>query len=1444
MNNVLGTPNDDMLSESLFGTIGDDNFYGYTGINWYNSSLGNDIYNGGPSTDLIFYSNGAEGITLNNTDLIHGEIDAFSVKKTDVSVDRIYDINNFHATSFDDMLYLNSQTTDYTFLEGGDDTVEIFGSGQITLLQNIDGSTNVTTESKLYFETTHSELELTTLADLSTQSGSTYLDPYAIYDGSKLLLKAWFISDDTVRLDKYLNDQTYSDVITSTNSSDLILTTFFNHQDVSIDDQVKIIGRVDFERNTISAEIYQQLRIEVSEENFLLTDYVQVNNINLGIYDSIAIDGWSGGDASQVIDTNFSDFALRINSGLGDDIITGGSANDRLSGEGGNDRLIGGAGNDALVGGSGDDILEGGLGDDTYTYNYLGSDTVTEFNDEGYDRLVIRNEGNGLGDLYFVGEQLIISSRLDPEQNYISIYNARNLEAITWLYDPEDPSVEYTLEGIVSSQEIPSGGEQLYVGTQGDDYIQTADESIYVEVYAGHGDDTIVLSESNTGSWVSGSAGADIIHGGSGNDQIHGDYLPLGEFDTLTWSDQIFGHGGDDRLFGNQGNDILDGGAGNDTLESGSGNDELQGGIGTNLLDGGADFDTAKFFLGTLNDIQIKIGEKENGFYHFSRDGVDIATAQFVFEDEETRLQISVDLPEGQSINTIREIEQLHFSWMFDTENWNATNFNVDYEAQTISVRPIDFFGTDGNDHLEGTSQNEIFYGLAGDDSIHSGGGDDIFYGGTGQDNYWIDPRLGNHIQIINEGGLDEIKLEDTEGRDSHRFYKLDDRLVFETKQGTQVEIFDQNDGQLGIYEVNWYRDDETLYPVTYHNPLVIKTQTNDINHANFIFSGTVGDDYLIFPQDLSEVRTDWPNWGEIYLDGGDDYAALPNSYSYYTYGGDGNDQIVAAIDGVGQWIEGQGGNDILYGGVGNDNLEGGFGDDTLDGGAGDDTVDGSDGDDLLTGGDGSDTFLFVDEFDHDAITDFDSDEDTLEFYASDGSALNISDLIETVNSDGNRVLSTADGLSSVTLEGTAGTISGGLAMSVVLQDGDVVTFGIFAGPSTDPDEDGIGSFDFTLSHDASNMQIDVGSLVFATGLSGVPNYDPDTGTLTAGAFTLNNVEDLDAPLLVFEATMLDTNAPTSIQIFDIVVDGVDLANTTEVFDFAALSITTTITDRSGNAMNSAEAYAYEASNGDQFFVRKVGDDDDSTVFEIVALPDANISAIDFELADNADLTDFIVSDALADWSVQSNSSTANTVTLSGFGAIDGSADITSGQATVLATFTSAASPDFVISEIAMNGVSQQDVSFGETVATSTTDNVTVFETASGSDVLIDAAMAIDSASDKAIGAFDALQALRLAVGLDKSDGTSEWHDYIAADINKDGRVGADDALNILKFAVGLTDGPSADWVFVDGDADHSGIDRSNTDYNEGILISDVMTDMSINMTGILVGDVDGSYIT
>ena len=139
---------------------------------------------------------------------------------------------------------------------------------------------------------------------------------------------------------------------------------------------------------------------------------------------------------------------------------------------------------------------------------------------------------------------------------------------------------------MVTSQSIPDGDEQIYAGTKGADYIQTYDTPIYVEVYASDGDDEVRLSEQNTGSWVSGGAGADLLYGSGGGDTIHGDYRRGFEGDTSDWNDVIYGLGGNDSLHGNQGIDKLYGGDGSDYLNGGSGQgfDELYGGAGVDRL--------------------------------------------------------------------------------------------------------------------------------------------------------------------------------------------------------------------------------------------------------------------------------------------------------------------------------------------------------------------------------------------------------------------------------------------------------------------------------------------------------------------------------------------------------------------------------------------------------------------------------------------------------------------------------------------------------------------------------------------------------------------------------------------------------------------------------------------------------------------------------------------
>ena len=83
--------------------------------------------------------------------------------------------------------------------------------------------------------------------------------------------------------------------------------------------------------------------------------------------------------------------------------------------------------------------------------------------------------------------------------------------------------------------------------------------------------------------------------------------------------------------------------------------------------------------------------------------------------------------------------------------------------------------------------------------------------------------------------------------------------------------------------------------------------------------------------------------------------------------------------------LNGEAGNDTLWGSTGNDTLNGGEGSDRLNGGS---------GDDQLTGGADKDTFQFTASSGNDTIIDFSvADTDTLEFYYQSGASSTIGDL-------------------------------------------------------------------------------------------------------------------------------------------------------------------------------------------------------------------------------------------------------------------------------------------------------------------------------------------------------------------------------------------------------------------------------------------------------------------
>ncbi|WP_050604258.1 dockerin type I domain-containing protein [Ruegeria sp. 6PALISEP08] len=115
------------------------------------------------------------------------------------------------------------------------------------------------------------------------------------------------------------------------------------------------------------------------------------------------------------------------------------------------------------------------------------------------------------------------------------------------------------------------------------------------------------------------------------------------------------------------------------------------------------------------------------------------------------------------------------------------------------------------------------------------------------------------------------------------------------------------------------------------------------------------------------------------------------------------------------------------------------------------------------------------------------------------------------------------------------------------------------------------------------------------------------------------------------------------------------------------------------------------------------------------------------------------------------------------------------------------------------------------------------------------------STASNEIDALDALQVLRIAVGLDPTWCPATAEDLIAADVNQDGIVNALDALAILKVVVGQPSAPNLEWVFLDENADLSGITKDNVTYETGADVVAVDGVIDMDMTSILLGNLEAA---
>ena len=742
----------------------------------------------------------------------------------------------------------------------------------------------------------------------------------------------------------------------------------------------------------------------------------------------------------------------------GNDTINGGDGDDTLYGEAGNDVLTGGAGADQFHGGDDRDVIYGGPGDhvdgneggDDYdtliisdpatvaydpsnhengTVYFAGGQTLTFVNIENVvlnggpllDGIVSGTAGDDLIDFDYTG---------DPEGDLID-----HNDAILPGEAPQDDIVkagagnDTVRAGLGNDEVFGEAGNDLLDGGAGDDYLSggTGDDTFI----GGAGNDTFqgnagldVIDYSASGAGVTvdlstsylagGDAQGDVIEGGidgvigSQFDDALTGFDHQGTDPADTYTNHLFGMGGNDTLNGKGADDLMDGGAGDDdiVLENGFGNDTIIGGeteeVRGDVLDASA----------VTDDLTLILSAPETGTIS---DGTD--TANFV------------------------EIEEFTLGSGNDTVIGSGGGDKVDGGAGNDVLT-----GGGGADTLAGGDDRDTFIvGLGADgsgDFIDGGeGGDDydvLDLTGAGPLNILYDPlnpengtvqfldgdgNVTGTLSFVNiekvitdqgdgivEGtaGDDLIDLAYTGDPEGDMIDNSDALLPGEAPQDDIVLAGDGNDtvyAGLGNDDVYGEDGDDELHGEAGNDLLDggDGADTLDGGAGNDTLLGGTGDDTIIGGD------------GNDYADGGDgdDYIntsgggaaplpdlgypglfpadANPTNDLDTVFGGAGNDTIITGDDA--DWIDGGSGNDVIdagfdrdtvFGGEGNDFIVGGEGSDYIEGGAGDDTIYGGldpsfpdalnvpdnidlvhdNGRDTIHGGDGNDVIFGQDDDD------------------------------------------------------------------------------------------------------------------------------------------------------------------------------------------------------------------------------------------------------------------------------------------------------------------------------------------------------------------------------------------------------------------------------------------------------------------------------------------------
>jgi Ca2+-binding RTX toxin-like protein len=505
---VTGGSGDDIL----IGTAGDDTLSGLDGDDTLSGGAGNDLLDGGSGSDTADYSTAASGVVVRlNLGMAPTDGDGGS--------DTLISIENVTGSDFNDLLVGTSGANiligglgrDYLLGLGGNDIL-IGGAGIPNQLQGGLGDDDYYVSAMDALVEFADEGYDRVFTDLSRWTLRANLEEL-IYTGSGSFTGIGNSGDNTLR---------------GGSGRDYLLG--FDGNDI-------LIG---------GAGTPNQLQGGRGDDDY----YVSANDTLVEFadegHDRVFTDlgRWRlGANFEALIYTGSGSFTGIGNSG--DNTLRGGSGRDYLLGFDGNDILIGGAGTP--------NQLQGGRGDDDYYVS--ANDTLVEFADEGYDR-VLTDRGR-----FVLGanvEALIYTGSAD----FIGIGN----------------NSDNTLIGGSGNDRLSGGlGRDVLIGGAGDDVLIGGD-GLANQLQGGLGDDTYVVSANDTLVELANEGHDTVV-------TTLNRYTLRANFEDLT-----FVGDGDFVGFGNDADNLIIGSNGNDTLRGGKGDDVL---VGSYSGGTGGGFDTA-----------------------------------------------------------------------------------------------------------------------------------------------------------------------------------------------------------------------------------------------------------------------------------------------------------------------------------------------------------------------------------------------------------------------------------------------------------------------------------------------------------------------------------------------------------------------------------------------------------------------------------------------------------------------------------------------------------------------------------------------------------------------------------------------------------------------------------------------------------------------------------